>query len=182
MASSADQPAEMSDAWIRDVYPRIHRAAWAMTGDPSVADDLAQETFVVALDKWDSFDRRSTRLTWLHGILIRTSRKRFRSLARLRRRLEAYWQRDPRPQVSADSSRQLALREWNESVWSEVAKLSRPQAEAITLRFACDMTYEQIAEAVGCPEGTAKTRVHHGLKQLQGCELLRDADMTEYQS
>ena len=148
----------MSDAWIADVYPRIHRAAWAMTGNPSLADDLAQETFVTALDKWNSFHGRSSRLTWLHGILIRINRKQFRSLARFRRRIQSYWERNGL-QESEDGGNELAIREWNESVWSEVAKLPRPQAEAITLRFASEMTYQQIGDAVGCPEGTAKTRV-----------------------
>lgn len=171
--TTLEDAVEMTDAWIREVYPRIHRAAWAMTGRGALADDLAQETFVVALDKWDSFAAQSTRMTWLHGILIRLCRKRFRSSARLRRRIAAYWTRTSEPHASPDVALEVARQEWNESVWAEVAKLPRPQAEAITLRFASEMTYEEIASAIGCAEGTAKTRVHHGLKSLRRSEHLK---------
>ncbi|MEL6108950.1 MAG: RNA polymerase sigma factor [Planctomycetota bacterium] len=166
-------PVVMTDPWIREVYPRIHRAAWALTGQVSLADDLAQETFVVALDQWESFGGRSSRMTWLHGILIRLCRKRHRSTTRLRRRITAYWTRKSAPNESPDVALEVAQHEWNESVWAEVAKLPRRQSEAITLRFACEMTYAEIASAVECAEGTAKTRVHHGLKSLRRSEHLQ---------
>ena len=47
------------------------------TGDAWAAEDLAQETFVVAIDKWDRFDNRSARSTWLYGILVQLRRRRW---------------------------------------------------------------------------------------------------------
>ena len=61
----------MDQAWIETHYPPIHRAAWWMTGNLIEADDLAQQTFVVALDRWHTFDGRSEPSTWLFGILLR---------------------------------------------------------------------------------------------------------------
>lgn len=158
---------QIDDDWIGEYYSRIHRAAWLMTGDAWAAEDLAQETFVVALDQWSKFEGRSSESTWLHGILMQLHRRRNRMLGRLRQRLLKYAERmdsNPRPsQPDAD----LAEKEWRSSIWADVANLPDAQREAITLKFAEDMTYEQIADALGCAEGTAKTRVHHGLKKLR---------------
>ncbi len=154
------------DAWVCENYARIHRAAWLMTGDKWEAEDLAQETFVVAIDRWSRFDGRSSRSTWLFGILVRLNRRRARSLARLRRRVQEYISRKDDDQV-LDPRTALAHQQWRESVWASVAKLPEPQRVAVVLRFAEEMTYQQIGEALGCAEGTAKSRVHHGLKRLR---------------
>lgn len=154
------------DAWVADNYPRIHRAAWLVTGDRHEAEDLAQETFVVAIDRWNRFDGRSSRATWLFGILIRLNRRRSRSLSRLRRRIQEYIDRKTL-QPNPDPSTELAHQQWRESLWADVATLPPSQRDAVLLRFAEEMTYQQIAETLGCAEGTAKTRVHHGLKRLR---------------
>ena len=66
-----------------------------------------------------------------------------------------------------DPATELAHRQWRESVWAHVAELPESQREALVLRFAEEMTYQQIADILGCAEGTAKTRIHHGLKRLR---------------
>lgn len=156
-----------SDDWVKTVYLRLHRSAWAMTGDAAAAEDLTQETLLAAIENWDRFRGVSSRDAWVHGILIRLSRKHFRALARFRRKLERSWWNHPGRQSEPDTRDVVAAREWNQSVWSHVAKLPRRQAEAITLRFAENMTYEQIADVLGCATGTAKSRVHHGLQRLR---------------
>ena len=154
------------DAWISEHYDRIHRAAWLMTGDPCAAEDLAQEVFVVAIDRWDRFGGRSSAATWLYGILIRLARRRTRSLMRFRHRLQQYVARH-QPSPSSDPKFEHARQQWRDSIWRDVAKLPNHQRDAVLLRFAEGMSYEQIARAVGCAKGTAKTRVHHGLKKLR---------------
>ncbi len=154
------------DEWIAAHYPRIHRAAWLMTGDSWEAEDLAQETFVVAIDRWDRFDGRSSRATWLYGILIRLRRRRARTFARWRRRIDEYIHRKEVP-TTPDPKTEFAYQQWRSSVWSAVANLPDAQRDAVLLRFAEGMTYEQVAQAVGCAVGTAKTRIHHGLKRLR---------------
>ena len=161
----------IDDDWIREHYPRIHRAAWLITGDPTDAEDLAQETFIVALERWSSFKGRSSRQTWLYGILIRLCQRRRRSIARFRQRLAQYFEQ--KRWSEADRSERehpenlVWRQQWRESIWASVSRLPPDQQTAVTLRFAEEMSYQQIAEVVGCAEGTAKTRVHHGLKRLR---------------
>jgi RNA polymerase sigma-70 factor (ECF subfamily) len=159
---------EIDDRWIGDHYGRIHRAAWYMTGDAWEAEDLAQETFVVALDRWDRFDGRSSESTWLYGILIRLHRRRRRSFVRMRRRLLGYLDRAGELAREIDDPQvRLAQQQWRESVWAGVARLPSNQRVAIVLRFAEGMSYQEISDSIGCAVGTVKTRVHHGLKRLR---------------
>lgn len=174
--SDSDQrvdPQVPDDEWVRTHWERIYRAAWMMTGDPWVAEDLAQQTFVIAIDKWDRFDGRSARATWLYGILIQVRRRHNRTMGRLRRRIQHYADRNPKPEHDEPDD-SLAQQQWRESVWADVAKLPAAQRDAVTLRFAQEMSYDQIAQSLGCAVGTAKTRVHHGLKRLR--EIRKDFD------
>lgn len=172
-SDSTDQVPVPSNDWIGEHYPRIHRAAWVMTGNVWEAEDLAQDTFVVALDRWEKFERRSSESTWLFGILIRLNQRRKRSLMRLRRRLQVHFDRHRHEQESLDPQHLLSQQQWRDSVWAEVAKLPKPQCDAVTLRYAEGLSYDEIAAIVGCPAGTAKTRVHHGIKRLQSNEELQ---------
>jgi len=141
---------EITNDWIAQYYPRIHRAVWMMTGDRWEAEDLAQETFVVALDRWNQFEGRSSDATWLYGILVRLAQRRTRSLSRMRRRLMQYVERNGLVQVNdlrnQDPQAELARKQWRESVWADVARLPPAQRIAVTLRFAEEMSYEQIEE------------------------------------
>lgn len=168
----ADDPSEMTDAWIELVYPSLYRTAWMMTGDRVAAEDLVQESLIEAMRHWSRFRGESSRSTWIHGILIRLIRKHFRSLSRLRRRIHSYVQQSSTQRVQTDEDH-FAKAEWSESVWAAVARLPRHHAEALTLRFGHDLTYERIAETVGCAVGTAKSRVHFGLKRLRNSNQLR---------
>jgi RNA polymerase sigma factor (sigma-70 family) len=97
--------------------------------------------------------------------------RRGRSLARMRRRWMQYAERNGLIQSNGgrdhDPQAELAREQWRESVWADVARLPTVQRIAVTLRFAEGMSYQQIAETVGCATGTAKSRVHHGIKRLR---------------
>ena len=110
----------------------------------------------------------------MHGILIRLARKHFRTLTRLRRRIQRYVKESEKHESVNDHADQIAETEWQQSIWSEVAKLPRPQAETIVLRFGQQLTYDEIAQAVGCAVGTAKSRVHQGLQRLRQSALEPD--------
>ncbi|MEM6471384.1 MAG: sigma-70 family RNA polymerase sigma factor [Planctomycetota bacterium] len=158
----------MDDAWIDSVYPGLMRTAWAMTGDPALAEDIVQETLIGAWNGWDRFDESGNRDAWVFGILMRQTRKHFRTIGRLKRRLKNYADRAKIDDTNeSPSDQRLALDEWRRSVWSEVAKLPSRQAEVVTLRFLHQMSNEEISDVTGSPVGTIKSRLHHALKRLQ---------------
>jgi RNA polymerase sigma-70 factor (ECF subfamily) len=148
-------------------YGCIHRAALVMTGNVWEADDLAQETFLEALRSLKRFSGHSRVETWLYAILINQHRRRLRTKSRRDRRMLrwvqwAWWRpEETRPEEG------LELEEWRESIWRHVAQLPEPQRNAMVLRYSEELTYEEIAEALSCPVGTIKSRIHHALASLR---------------
>src|SRR5918992_55617 len=55
---------------FRRHWPAIHRAAWLVTHDAQAAEDIAQESFLAALQRLDGFDRRRPFRPWLHRIVV----------------------------------------------------------------------------------------------------------------
>ena len=138
-----------------------------MCGDQSRAEDLAQETFIRALSAWE---RRTTdnEFAWLYGILVRVHREQNRTFARAARRVEAWFRRARLfRRTMDDPATRIIGEEMQASLWSSVAQLPAAQHQAIVLRFACDLSYREIATVAGCSQGTVKSRIHYGLRALR---------------
>jgi RNA polymerase sigma-70 factor (ECF subfamily) len=153
---------------IDEYFPRIHRAALVLTGNPWDADDLAQETFLVLSRQQASFAGRSSIYTWLYGILLNLERRERRRGGLNRRKLKVLW--DGKPAVSrvvpgADCGPEVA--EWKSSLWSFVARLPDGQRQALVLRFSEHLAYSDIAAVLNCPLGTVKSRIFNGLETLR---------------
>jgi len=149
-------------------YPRIRRAALFLSnGNVWDADDLAQETLLQAARGWSRFSGSDRVGSWLYTILLNQHRRRLRSAARLWRRCLGWLAKNPETSVTETPDEPVLSEEWRSTLWSAVAELPDPQRQTLVLRFAEDLTYEQIAEVLGCPIGTVKSRLHHGLAALQ---------------
>lgn len=152
----------------REFFPRIHRAALVLCGNPWDADDLAQETFMVLTRQGDSFQGRSSIYTWLYGILLNLDRRERRRHGVRRRKLRVLWDNEPAGEKSvpgADAPVEVA--EWKNSLWARVAFLPEGQRQALVLRFSEGLRYEEVAEVLECPLGTVKSRIFHGLAGLR---------------
>ena len=73
-------------------YPRIRQAAMLLTGDAWDAEDLAQETFLQAMQSWRRFDETNRLETWLYSILLNHDRKRRRRHVRGWRHIAAWFE------------------------------------------------------------------------------------------
>ncbi len=151
-----------------DYFSRIHRAALVLTGNPWDADDLAQETFLELARQADRFQGRSSVYTWLYGILLNLERRHRRRHGVWKRKLRVLWGfEQPVEKTVPAAETKIEVQEWKRSLWAEVAKLPDGQRHALVLRFSEHLSYEEIAEALGCPLGTVKSRIHHGLATLR---------------
>lgn len=149
-------------------YPRIRRAALLLSnGNSWDAEDLAQETLLQAARGWSRFNGASRAETWLYSILLNQHRRRLRSGSRLWRRWMSWLERNPRDEMAGAPELGLIAEEWQTSLWRAVALLPEPQREAVVLRYAEDLSYEEIALVLKCPVGTVKSRLHHALGTLQ---------------
>jgi RNA polymerase sigma-70 factor, ECF subfamily len=148
---------------------RLWRCALALGKDGHWAEDLAQETLVEAWRSLARFDGRCQFSTWLYGIL------RHRFLKGLRKRnaasLSAPEAIDQVPCTSRTPSSSAEASEDASRIRQAVASLPEAHRLVVELRFFAGATLDEIAAALGCPLGTAKSRLHHALEKLRQMNL-----------
>ena len=135
---------------------RVYNLAYRMLGREEDAKDATQDAFLSALRKLSTFRGQAAFTTWLHRVTVNTCY----DLLRRRRR-------DP---VPADLHEQTgpAVADPATSVSSAVdvqrALLGVPEEfrSVLVMHDALDMGYDEIAEALGIPTGTVKSRLHRG--------------------
>ncbi len=147
----------------------LWRCALALGKDSHWAEDLVQETLIEAWRSLARFDGRCRFSTWLYGILRHRFLKgrRRQNAARLcapdalgQARCTA-WSPDQSAEASEDAQR----------VRRAVASLPEEHRLVVELRFFAGATLDEIAAALGCPLGTVKSRLHHGLEKLRQMNL-----------
>ena len=159
--------------WIVDAYhEKIYRAASMLLMNRHEAEDLTQDVFLAAMKSYSRFRGDSSLYTWLYKIMLNLFRKR-----RSKRKL-LQWnfsQGDDRQDFNVlfidegDRPEEAVEKAERAHKVAEVLKdLSPKHREAVVLRFYEGKSYREIAEIVGCSEGTIKSRLHHALKQTGG--------------
>jgi RNA polymerase sigma-70 factor (ECF subfamily) len=151
---------------------RLFNVMYGLTGDYHDALDLTEEAFIKAMRAYPRFRGDSDPFTWLYRIGVNTFKKRYRKRARREELWSSHLEADP-PSVSdlRTPERNLVTRERADTVRSAIAQLPPVFAEAVTLRYIDEMSYEEIATAAGCSIGTVKSRLARGKSLL--AELLR---------
>jgi RNA polymerase sigma factor (sigma-70 family) len=148
-------------------FTEIHRYIAGRLGR-DVADDIAADTFVIALRKRDGFDpRRGTVRAWLYGIATnlvarqqRAERRRYRALARAGARdlADGHEERV----VSSVAAEGLQPR-----LASALARLSREERDVLLLVALADFSHEEISQALGIPYGTVGSRLSRARKKIR---------------
>jgi RNA polymerase sigma factor (sigma-70 family) len=127
---------------------------------PHDVDDAIQETFIAAMRAYPSFDGANPR-AWLLTIARRKAIDEYRASSRRPGSLASP------DEIAASSSRSEGSAEDGEALWAAVAGLPPKQRAAIVLRFALDLRYREVGEAIGCTEAAARRSVHEGISRLR---------------
>ncbi len=148
---------------FRFVYRMLPRREDAM--------DVCQETFLRILNKADRFKAGSRFSTWMYQIALTLCRDQLRRRKRWRLVLA---DGDPMPERPRDvetdwddPSRGVARREKREALLRALDELPREQREVLVLKEFEQLKFKEIAEIVGCPESTVKSRMCYGLKSIR---------------
>ncbi len=152
---------------VRDHQDRIYALGLALTGNRHDAEDVAQDTFVRAYRAMATYPPERIRdlkqKAWLHRIAVNVVRNRVRGV---RPRLVELNGSEP-DHASGPEEDALRKAEIDELV-ARVACLPVRYREAVVLRHVQELSYAEVAEALGQPVGTVKANVHRGLKLLRG--------------
>ncbi len=128
--------------------------------DTTAADDVVQEVWLAALRQMKRITCGAAFRVWLYRVA--------RNLAVSRARIETRKKLLPL-EAAADAPEQdqtVFTAEDAAAVHQAMARLTVEHREAITLRFMEEMSYEEIAQVIGCSIGTVRSRLHYAKKEL----------------
>jgi RNA polymerase sigma-70 factor (ECF subfamily) len=151
-------------------HVKVYRFVLRLVSNPTTAEDLISEVFLDVWRQASRFEARSAVSTWLLAIA------RFKALSALRRRPEAELDEEKAAAIEDPSDdpevivqkkdKSVALRKCLEA-------LSPDHREIIDLVYYHEKSVEEVAEIVGIPEATVKTRMFYARKKLS--ELLKNS-------
>jgi RNA polymerase sigma-70 factor, ECF subfamily len=145
-------------------------------GDKETAEDLLQETFMRVIKGSDAYKRQAKFTTWLYTIarnlcVDQTRRRKHRKHASLDAPMQASDDSgtllDVIPSSEMASDRKSVNKELHETMQRAIASLSDDQREVFLMREFLDLPFKQIAEVVGVPENTVKSRMRYALEKLR---------------
>lgn len=158
---------------VRRHQQTIFRLTRRMTRNLEDAEDLAQEAFVQAYRSLASFHGQASFSTWLYRIAVNLCLNRLRATQR----------EDPKevdasiPDVRADALSELLAAERDRALAAAIEELPPQQRATLMLRAYEGLGHREIAEILGCAEGTAKANYFHAIRALQRkLDTLRGCD------
>ena len=159
-------------ALVQRHHERVYRTAYSLVGDLDEADDLAQEAFIKAFRALGRFRGQSLFSTWLHRIAVNCCldylqskhRRNFVSLDDYRENWHA-----PRIWMGRAKNADVRVerRELQEILERALGELPEAYRVTFVLREIEGLTYEEIAESLGCSIGTVKSRLFRGRAKLR---------------
>jgi len=147
----------------------LYLYACSLTGDPACAEDLVQEAFVRLMSVGRERLRESVR-PFLYTIVRNLARDESRRSSIERGHAPALAFRAMRAEFADPGS----LKRLEQAVAGALEKLPEEQREAVVLKVYVGMTFDEIAEVVGVPQGTAISRYRYAIGKLG--ELLADKE------
>jgi RNA polymerase sigma-70 factor (ECF subfamily) len=142
-------------------HARLARYALHLTGDRGEAEELVQETFVRAFRALGRYEDRERFGAWLLRILVNRCRS---ARARDARRAATASSWVAEAAEWSDPAERMALRE---ELGAALARLPNEQREAVVLRYAEELGYEEIAALTGTGISALKMRVKRGCARLR---------------
>jgi RNA polymerase sigma factor (sigma-70 family) len=163
------------DQLIRKYRERVFGVVYNLTANREDASDLTQEAFIKAFQAINRFQGNCSFFTWLYKIAVNST------LSHLRKnRMRSFFSLEKLDAEGAASEvidkltdkngadRDAYLRELQEKLNEAMQKLSIPHRTVITLFEIDGLSHSEIAEIMGCSEGTVRSRLHYAKQFLQG--------------
>lgn len=156
---------------VRLYQERVFRLVLRMLGDRAEAEDVAQEVFITVFKSIDGFRGDSKLSTWLYRVATNHCKNRIKYLDRRARGKKKEFDEiaehgavesatmNPSAQV-ARPDQQAEANQIEVIVRAAIMELDEDQRVLVILRDVENMSYEEIQQETGLPEGTVKSRLH----------------------
>lgn len=146
-------------AFVAREHPRLVRALTVYTGDAVLAEELAQEALERAVRDWRRVQRAANPGAYVQRSALNLANGHFRR-RRAERRAQQRLAARPRPAGGGAGPEAVAVRQ-------AVADLPTRQRAALVLRVVADLPVADVAEVMGCAEGTVKALTHQAIAALR---------------
>ena len=157
--------ADVFEALVERYGGRVYNVALRITHDPDAARDCAQDAFIRAYRALHQYDPAFPFGPWLFRITTNASLN-FLQRGRGREVTVEELPEDPEP---AESGPELSAvrKEDVQEVLDAMAQLPPAYRAALTLRHLQQLSYQEVADALGIPLGTVKTHLHRARAALK---------------
>jgi RNA polymerase sigma-70 factor (ECF subfamily) len=163
---SGDQAAW--EAVVRQNWRKVFNVAYKFVGKHDEAEDLTQDIFLKIFKALASFDRRANFQTWIISISRNLCIDHYRSVRKERQTIAREVDAGDLQPVSSDRGPYAAAEHQDLRVLLRQALQMLPVTlrTAVVLRDLQELSYQEIAERLGLPEGTVKSRINRGRLEL----------------
>ena len=146
-------------------FPALHRYLARRLGF-SAADDLSAETFAIAFRNWERLDADRPVAPWLYGIAANLIRHHWRKEQRM---LRAYARTGVDPIVAdhEEAAERVDAQSQQRAVADALAALRPADREILLLHAWAELSDSEIADAIGLPPGTVKSRLSRTRERLR---------------
>ena len=160
-------PAGDQAAWepiVRQHWRKVFNVAYKFVGKHDEAEDLTQDIFLKIFKALDTFDRRANFQTWIVSISRNLCIDHYRSVRKERQTIARDVDTE-RPAAGVHRSRPVCGAEQQDCAsccgrrWQSCPLTLRT---AVVLRDIQELSYQEIADRLGLPEGTVKSRINRG--------------------
>ncbi len=128
------------------------RLAWLLVGSVPAAEDVVHDAFVAVHQRWGTVDNPGA---YLRRTVVNQALRSQRRSATERRALA----RVGEPPTTGDPV--------VDSMWDAIGRLRPDRRTVVVLRYWADLPHAEIAEVLGCPVTTVRTRLHRALSELR---------------
>jgi len=151
------------EALYRCYFPRLRRFLERVTRRPQMVEEILNDTMLVVWRKAESYNGQSKVSTWIFAIAFRKAMK---ALKRLDEPIESDGSEGP-PSVWSAPERGLWQTELRDCLCRALALLSADHRAVVELTYYEGYGYREIAQIMGCPVDTVKTRMFHARRKLK---------------
>jgi RNA polymerase sigma-70 factor (ECF subfamily) len=174
MVSRCQQGDQEALKEIFDKYhKKVYRIAYGVVRQREEALDVVQEVFIKLFRSIKNFKGRSHFYTYLYRMVMNTAIDHKRKVGKqFMPSLDEEGSFQPSDDAEKGPERILLQKELEERVKLAMDKLPAEQKAALIFRDVEGLSYQEMAEAMGCSIGTVMSRLHYGRKRMQ--ESLKD--------
>jgi RNA polymerase sigma-70 factor (ECF subfamily) len=163
MARVALEDVRAFETVYRRYYPRLTRFLRGMLRQPALVDEVLDDTMLVAWRKAHTWDAASQLSTWLFAIAYRQALKAVRRDSPARE-----FEDEPVAPASAEPDGELEQHQLQRRLATALGELTPEHRAVVELTYYQGYSCREIADIVGCPVATVKTRMFYARQRLRG--------------